>query len=341
MLAAVFATAGVAKILDTRGTKGSLVGFGVPPGSASIVARLLPLAELAVAVTLIPVSSARWGAIGAGALLLTFAAGIANALARGRTPDCHCFGSLHSAPAGRATLARNLGLAAVAGVVAFQGPDTEVGEWVAARTTAELVAVGIAAAALALAALSLRLWKENRRLKRALVQAREAREPEPEGLPVGMPAPSFELQSLAGEAGTLESLRAGDRPVLLAFLDPSCGPCHLLAPHLARWQATLRERVAICAISEGDPERVRAAWGSYGLEVLLDPDSEVTRRAYRVLTWPSALAIGPGGTIAHELVYSQDAMEALLRALLRGPLPSRPPQLARVMTVSPAAIEAE
>ncbi len=51
------------------------------------------------------------------ALLSVFVVGITYNLARGRNPECHCFGQLHSAPAGWKTLARNGVLAAVAGFV--------------------------------------------------------------------------------------------------------------------------------------------------------------------------------------------------------------------------------
>ena len=37
------------------------------------------------------------------ALLLAFVGGIAFNMARGNAPDCHCFGQLHSEPAGRSS----------------------------------------------------------------------------------------------------------------------------------------------------------------------------------------------------------------------------------------------
>jgi hypothetical protein len=52
-------------------------------------------------------------------LLLLFVVGIGLNLARGRHPDCHCFGQLHSAPAGWSTLIRNLVLTVVASVLGF------------------------------------------------------------------------------------------------------------------------------------------------------------------------------------------------------------------------------
>lgn len=104
---------------------------------------MLPLAELAVAATLLPSSTAWWGALGALALLSLFLVGITYNLARGRKPDCHCFGQLHSAPAGWKTLARNGVLAAVAGFVLWGGYEGGAGpsalSWVGALSTVQLL----------------------------------------------------------------------------------------------------------------------------------------------------------------------------------------------------------
>src|SRR5215203_4745384 len=121
LLALIFLVAGLAKLADRAGSRQALIDFGVPAALATPLGVLLPLAELAVAATLIPASTAWWGALGALALLLLFVAGIGINLARGRKPDCHCFGQLHSAPAGWRTLTRNGVLAAVAGFVVWEG----------------------------------------------------------------------------------------------------------------------------------------------------------------------------------------------------------------------------
>src|SRR5215212_6317049 len=123
VLAGVFAGAGFAKLADRTGSRQAMVDFGLPAALANPLTILLPLAELAVALALIPASTALWGAVGALALLLIFIAGIAINLAGGRKPECHCFGQLHSAPAGWKTLARNGVLAAVAGVILWQGRE--------------------------------------------------------------------------------------------------------------------------------------------------------------------------------------------------------------------------
>src|SRR5439155_13394368 len=123
LLAAVFAVAGVTKLADRAGTAESIVNFGVPSLFARPVGWLLPLWELACAAALIPSASARWAAVATFATLLVFIAAIAISLARGRRPDCHCFGQLPSAPVGWTTVARNAALAAVAVFVVWQEPQ--------------------------------------------------------------------------------------------------------------------------------------------------------------------------------------------------------------------------
>src|SRR5947209_15440906 len=98
LLAAVFLVAGLAKMADLAGSRQALRDFGVPARLADPFGLLLPLAELAVAVALLPTISAWWGALGALVLLLLFVVGIGYNLVRGRHPECHCFGQLPSAP---------------------------------------------------------------------------------------------------------------------------------------------------------------------------------------------------------------------------------------------------
>ena len=63
-------------------------------------------------------------------------------MARGEEPDCHCFGQIHSAPAGPPTLARNAVLAGCAAVIVAYGSGPAVDAWVNARSAGELVAAG-------------------------------------------------------------------------------------------------------------------------------------------------------------------------------------------------------
>src|SRR2546428_5981011 len=144
LLAVIFVVAGLAKLADRAGSQKALQDFGLPAALAQPLGLLLPLAELAVAVALLLPVTDWWGALGALTLLLLFVGGISYNLARGRQPDCHCFGQLHSAPAGRATLLRNLVLAALAGFVVAVGwstPGLGALDWLAALTIAERLEV--------------------------------------------------------------------------------------------------------------------------------------------------------------------------------------------------------
>src|ERR687893_1767142 len=146
LLVLVFLVAGVAKLVDRAGSRQAVVDFGVPAALASTLGILLPLTELAVAAALIPTSTAWWGAVGALVLLLLFVVGIGVNLARGRKPECHCFGQLHSEPAGWNTLVRNGILAAVAGFVVWQGYDgagLSAVAWLAGLSTAQVVSLVI------------------------------------------------------------------------------------------------------------------------------------------------------------------------------------------------------
>jgi hypothetical protein len=259
VLGAVFALAGVAKLWDLEGSRRAIIDFGVPSAIAVPLGLVLPLAELAVAATLLPASSAWWGALGALALLSVFIVGIAINLARGRKPECHCFGQLHSAPAGWKTLARNGVLAVVASFVLWAGYEGSGAgpsalSWVGALSTAQFV--GFLGGVLVLFLLAGQWWflvhllRQNGRLLVRLEavegslgtggsvvpSANGTPVNQAEGLPVGSEAPQFSLSGLHGETLTLEALRSSGKPVLLLFTDPGCGPCTALLPEIRRWQ---------------------------------------------------------------------------------------------------------
>jgi uncharacterized membrane protein YphA (DoxX/SURF4 family) len=64
VLAAVFSLAGVAKLSDLKGSRRAIIDFGVPSAIAAPLGLLLPVAELGVAATLLPATTAWWGAVG-------------------------------------------------------------------------------------------------------------------------------------------------------------------------------------------------------------------------------------------------------------------------------------
>src|SRR4051812_5130951 len=211
LLAAVFGVAGWAKLSDREGTRRAVRDFGVPEALTPSVTFFLPLAELVVAVLLVFSATAVVGAIGAAVLLCLFIAAISLSLARGRQPDCHCFGQVHSEPVGPATLVRNGVLLAVAVVVIADGTGgPSLGGWWIA------VVVGVVIGA----ALGRLLGKLARRgpVRRRIHRVKAALGANPKatvlrgGLPVGVEAPAFDLESTAGGRVSLSSLLTSGRP---------------------------------------------------------------------------------------------------------------------------------
>jgi peroxiredoxin len=346
----VFAVAGLAKLADRAGSRQGLIDFGLPSALAAPFGILLPLAELAVAAALIPTATAWWGAVGALGLLLLFVLGIVVNLARGRKPDCHCFGQLHSAPAGWKTLARNAVLAAVAGFVVWEGRDgggvgpSAVG-WMGGLSTAHTV--GLIGGLVLLGLLIAQWWflahllRQNGRLLVRLEALEgtlaaddappapaedDAAEPEA-GLPVGSAAPAFGLSGLYGETLTLDALRAPGKPVLLLFTDPNCGPCTALLPEIGRWQREHAAELALSVISRGTAEENRAKSAEHGLTgVLLQQDWEVSE-AYQIAGTPSAVIVRPDGTIGSPVVAGSETIQTLVAKTLGAPpaqLPMQP-----------------
>ena len=120
-LAAVLAAAGIGKLRDRAEAREAIIAFGVPGALAPALAVVVPLAELTIAVLLIPVATAAWAAVAALLLLAVFTAAIVLNLSRGRAPACNCFGVASRAPIGPRTLVRNGVLMALAGFVAVAG----------------------------------------------------------------------------------------------------------------------------------------------------------------------------------------------------------------------------
>lgn len=308
VLVAVFAVAGVAKLFDRAGARQALEEFGLPVRFTTVGSVLLPVAELLIVVALLFAPLA--GALAAIALLAVFEVAIANAVVHDRTPDCHCFGQLHSEPAGRSTLVRNGVLIVIAGIVAAFGPGPALHTWVGDRSTTELVILAALLGAAAVAASQL--------------VARRAAGPEvgetPEGLPIGSVAPDFTLRDLEGRTQMLAALRARGRPVVLVFAHPGCGPCRTLLPGLADWQERLAARLTIAVISEGSAADNRSLRERYRIHDLLLQERSDVYRAYRFrLGTPAAVVIDPDGSIASLAVSGTQAIEELIRLALQRP----------------------
>lgn len=254
LLAAILAVASVAKLWDLVGASQAMRSFGVPAPLARPLAISLAVCEAVIAIALLPAGLARPAAIAATVLFGTFALVVAFARLRGRTPDCHCFGRLHSSPAGWwPIVGRNVGLAVAAAAVASQ-PASSI-------TATTLLAFGVVALVVGQA---LVLYMLLRRYGRALarIEQLESGVERPRPLAVGEEAPTF------------DGLPARGRQALLVFSAPGCGPCAMLLPKVAEWQRELAHVVAVTVVEDGGVADL------YGVEmtpsaVLVDADGRI------------------------------------------------------------------
>jgi thiol-disulfide isomerase/thioredoxin len=289
-----------------------------------------------IALALLPAMTAWASAIAALALLLLFIGGITVNLARGRTPNCHCFGQLHSQPIGRATLIRNGLLALLAALIVAQGPDA-VGpglfSWLASLSaTGYFVLIG---SLLALALIAGQSWvvfnllRQNGRLLLRL-EALESHlglsdptaegAPQiapvadaPKGLAVGTLAPVFQLPALNGTEQALPTLLSAGKPLLLLFSSAECGPCVELMGEVAQWQRTHADKLTIALVNRGNGKLVRAKASALNpATVLLQQENEVAA-AYLVTGTPSAVLIGTDGKIRSPLAAGVSAIRELVK----------------------------
>lgn len=322
LLAAVFAVAGVGKLLHAGETETTLGKFGLAEGLRRPVAVALPLAELAIAAALLPATTAPWAAVAAFLLLATFTVAVARVLRAEEEIDCNCFGSLGPSRVSGRTLARNIGLMAVAAVVAVAGWSNSgpsavawVGDLDPITAVAILAGVGLLAAALNFA-FSWQLMKQNGRLVAELARVAPAGDqhaPEAStGLPLGRLAPEFELPALAGGITSLEDLLVPGQGLILFFSDPGCTACDPLLPEIARLQADPEADPRAVALSPGDREAVQKKAEEHGLEpVLLLEDFELPR-SLGINGVPGAVMLDSDGKVASESAVGASAVGELL-----------------------------
>lgn len=329
-LAGVFTMAALAKLTDRAGSRKAVSDFGLPAILVGPTSLLLPAVELLVAFLLIAPRSGWWGGVAALALLAVFTTGIVVNLAWGRAPDCHCFGQLHSAPIGWATLVRNGLFAAGAGFIIWQDRNNPGSSVIAAigdcARDASVRGFFTPVAVVVLAVqgwLIFHLFSQHGRLliridnfEASLINSgfpiQNARAEIPAGLPFGSPAPPFELPLLSGQRATLAGLCDLGKPVLLIFSEPHCNPCNALLPDIVRWNRDYRGKLTLALISRGTIEDNNAKLGPFGLtHVLLQKDREVAEQFLATGT-PSAVLINSDGSIGSSLAIGAQAITQLL-----------------------------
>jgi len=169
--------------------------------------------------------------------------------------------------------------------------------------------------------LGYQLVRQNGRilLRLEAIEKRLARHPakdrgKPDGLPIGAPAPDFELPDLTGVRRKLSQFRGKD--VLLIFFGPKCGFCTKMAADLAALTPDgSGGRPIPIVVTNGDADENRKLVEQFGIRcvVLLQEKMEVAAQ-YRAQGTPTGYRIDAEGRIASELAVGAEPLLKLAGA---------------------------
>ena len=159
-------------------------------------------------------------------------------------------------------------------------------------------------------------------------------------LPVGSPAPDFQLSTLGGTAIHLSQLRG--RPVLIDFWATWCPPCRKTMPHIQSLHQEFGSSLGVLSVNTWDePDAMQAflqANTQYTTTMLLDTKAaNVATGKYRVTGIPTVYLIDRTGRIAGAYVCpSEEMLRAAILAL--GAKPSAFPALSETLPASGPAL---
>lgn len=332
ILFAIFALAGIGKLLDLKGSEKAVKDFGTPEEFAKFFAVALPFAEIVFAACLLFVETSWLGAVGALILLLTFIGGMIWQLAQGNAPDCHCFGAIKSEPVSRKSLIRNIIFAMLAfflilsgrnnqGASVFDSTDNIEGNvmsYILGLATVGLLAVAV----FYLKKISEQQSQIMRRIEVLELTALDGKEVfreevahPTEGLPIGSPAPDFVLPDVNGKDVTLGNLTAQGKPVVFFFVSPTCNPCAGLLPEIEAWQNELKGKLNFVFVSSGTAkENLDKLAGETLKRILLQKDRE-TALAFGAQWTPTAVLVNADGTIASRPAIGDKAIRELMEMI--------------------------
>ena len=329
-LAAIFALAGIGKLLDLEGSEKAVKDFGVPNDLAKPFAVGLPIAELIIAVLLLPVATAWFGAIGGFFLLLAFIGGMLWQMAQGNAPDCHCFGQIHSEPVSAKSLIRNAIFAILSFFLVVQGNQNQgLSLLDSSNNSTEgngmslilgLATVGLLAAAVYfLKIISVQQTQIMRRIEILELTSFEGSETKredvskpQEGLIIGTTAPDFELPDINGKQVSSKQILNSKKSTLLLFVGPNCSPCAALLPEIEKWQDELKGKLNFVFISSGKVKENLDKFAGTSLKQILLQNGKEVAELFKAQWTPTALVINSDGNVASRLAVGDEAIRGLV-----------------------------
>lgn len=334
LVAFVFALSGSTKLGHSSDTLKAMSAIGAPVALRRLsVARLVPVAEIALAVLLVTLPGILLPVAGAVSTLVlaVFTVLLIGVLRRGDAVDCGCFGVLSTDD--RVTswsIVRNVVLLATSIVIAAFGFTS--GGFVPDLLAADLPTLLTLALAWALTAVVVLIRGSRKRGSAPLlsgVQSSRSRETAPAPLSpsslalgidptrpneafAGDPIPTAEVVSQAGVTQTLEQL-AGNRPVLLFFLSAGCGSCAPVAAAIPGWANALAP-MPLHVVTSSTPSELETAYP--GLLPLARFGSLAALVALGVQRSPAAVALGGAdGIVASPIAYGIEEISGLVTSV--------------------------
>jgi thiol-disulfide isomerase/thioredoxin len=330
VLGVTFGSAALAKAGRQADVRKAAIELGAPAVLATPLGVVVPVVEALITAGLLAERTARFAGITAAIVLVLFTAAVIRTLASGRRPACNCFGAKSDEPIGWKTLLRNGVLLALAIVIAAgpaPGVWTELVRYVRTGRGADVVLLALVAVVTVEGVVIAHLL--SGRAGRALPPAAD-QHLEAEGLPVGTPAPPFQLPDLDGVDRTLDELLQPSVAALIVFVDPACGPCNALLPEVADWHKAYETSLQIITVSRGTAEANRDKLAGFELEPVLLQELDEVAVAYGAGPTPSAVLVTAGRRIgsavavgAHEIRHL--AERAVASADAATDVPNPPP----------------
>ena len=320
-LAGILGLAGAGKLMDLKGGEAVMSEFGVPPDAAKPAAISLSVFEIVLAAALLSTLTSWAASVAAFLLMLVFIGGMLWQIAKGRAPQCHCFGQLHSEPVSKKSVIRNVFFAFPALILAVAGPanqgfglgDPEM------NSVQNLFGILTFAAFVAVLLYLRKISEQQQQVLRRIdlleflstegnaVERNDAGDPQ-DSMPIGSLFPDFALSDLSGNTVTLNDVLT-ERPVVFLFVDPNCVPCGVLLPEIERWEKELRGTVDIVFVSNGSVEDNVQKFGTERY-LLLQKGKELGERVFAKWT-PSALLVNAEGKVASHLAIGDVAIRKL------------------------------
>jgi peroxiredoxin/uncharacterized membrane protein YphA (DoxX/SURF4 family) len=328
LLFVILAVAGFAKLLDREGAEKAVRAFGTPDPFVRTFAVLIPISELIFGFSLLFVTYSWIGAAGALLLMVTFIGGMLVQMIKGESPDCHCFGQIHSEPVGPKSLIRNILIGVLPIVLLISGRENQgfaLGDS-GGQIFSNVVLAVLSVVAIVAVSYILRLTRENALLNRrvelmemletggTMIERDNAGDPS-DSLPIGAPFPDFKLPDVSGKLVTFEHLLADPVPKLFIFVGPACKPCKAMLDDFATWKVELDGKLRLVFVSKGSAAENLERFGEdLSTGMLLQKNMEFASELH--IKWtPAAILVGADGNLASHPALGDMAIRDLIGKL--------------------------